>query len=187
MAQFSQPTQSGSSRQLVGVTARLGKALDSQNAKQGEAVQAKLDRTVKVTEDMKLPRGTELLGTIAAVEPSLNGGPSSMSLRFDQAKMKDGKTVPVKVTVIAAYPSDENLEATYGNETMGSAPRHVQGQDKFDQEPGLLSKVSMTSRVSGHNSATFSRKDGAVSLRAGTFLQVGISPLESNGVSSAGL
>ncbi|MGB9031573.1 MAG: hypothetical protein WCC27_15740, partial [Acidobacteriaceae bacterium] len=97
------------------------------------------------------------------------------------------KTVPVKVTVVGAYPSDANEGATYGNVAMGSAPHHVQGRDKFDQEPGLLSKVSMTSRVSGHNSATFSDKDGDVKLRAGTFLQVGITPRESNGTSSAGL
>jgi hypothetical protein len=181
------PTQSAQSGQswLAGGTARLDHAVDSQNAKTGQTVEARLDHTVKTADGTELPGGTQLRGTVAAVTPSEGGGPSSITLRFDQAALKDGKTVPVKVTVIGAYPNDENQLAIYGEESMGSAQKHVPAQDRFDQEPGTLSHISMTSRVSGQNSATFSKKDGDVRLRAGTFLQVGIAP-RGSGMTTSG-
>lgn len=179
-------SQSGnSSMQLAGATARLDKALNTQNATQGEAVEAKLQGKVKTADGVELPGGTELSGTVSAVQASANGGPSRISVRFDEAKLKDGKTVPVKVIVTGAYPSSENQMATYGEENMGSAPRWVRGE-KYDQEAGILSHIAMTSRVSGHNSATFSDSKGDVKLKAGTYLQVGISP-RGNGGMSAGM
>jgi hypothetical protein len=181
----STPSAQADSSWLAGGTATLDSALDSQNAKTGEVVQAKLDGAVKTADGIKLPGGTRLLGTVAAVQPSSNRGPSSITLRFDQAQLRDGKTVPVKVTVIGAFPRDEAQMGMYDDETMGSAPKRVPAQDKFDQEPGALSHISMTSRVSGQNSATFMNKNGDVRLRRGTFLQVGIAP-HQNGTTSAG-
>ncbi len=172
----SQAPNSTQAWRLEGTTVRLDRMLDTKTAKQGEPVQAKLDDAVKTTDGMQLPKGTELMGSVTAVQPFQNGSASSISLRFDQAKLKDGKTIPVKVTVIGAYPRDEDQLAIYGQQTMGSAPRHVPSQDRFDQEPGVLSKIAMTSRVSGHNSATFSDSKGDVKLQAGTFFQVGIAP-----------
>jgi hypothetical protein len=170
----SQAPDSPQAWRLEGTTVRLDRMLDTRTAKQGDQVEAKLDDSVKTTDGMKLPKGTELMGTVTAVQPFQNGSASSISVRFDQAKLKDGKTVPVKVTIIGAYPTDEEQLAVYGQQTMGSAPRHVPSQDRFDQEPGVLNKIAMTSRVSGHNSATFSESKGDVKLDAGTFLQVGI-------------
>ena len=164
---------------MAGGTARLDHKLDSQTAKVGEVVEARLDHTVKTADGMEIPGGTQLRGMVAAVQPSENGGAASISLRFDKAEMKDGKTIPVKVTVIGAYPNNENQLAIYGEESMGSAPKRVASQDKFDQEPGTLGHIAVVSRVSGHNSATFSNKGGDVKLQAGTFLQVGIAPREN--------
>jgi len=169
---------------LTGTTVRLDRTVDARTAKQGDQVQAKIDDTVKAADGMQLPKGTQLMGTVTAVEPFQNGTASSVSLRFDQARLKDGKTVPVKVTIIGAYPRDENQLAVYGQQTMGSAPRHVPSQDRFDQEPGVLSKIAMTSRVSGHNSATFSDSKGDLKLEAGTFFQVGIAPRGSSTMNS---
>ena len=161
---------------LAGGTARLDHQLDSQTAQKGQRVEAKLDHNVKTADGTELPGGTQLEGTVAAVTASQNGGPGTISLRFDKAALKDGKTVPVKVTIIGAYPNDENQLAVYGEQTMGPAPRHVAAKDRFDQEPGMLSHIAMMSRVSGHNSGTFTNKNGNVKLQRGTFLQVGIAP-----------
>jgi len=180
-------SDSGPGWQLAGATARLDHTLDTKTAKQGERVEAKLADTVKAANGTMLPRGTQLLGTITAVAPYQNDNPSRISLRFDQARMQNGKTLPVKVTVIGAYPGNENQLAIYDQQTMGSAPRHVPAQDQFTQQPGTLSHVTMTSRVSGHNSATFSDNKGDVKLEAGTFLQVGIAPRQNNASSSAGM
>ncbi|MFP5226650.1 MAG: hypothetical protein ACLGXA_03405 [Acidobacteriota bacterium] len=180
----SSSTASSSSSWLAGGTARLDHALNSRTAKQGQTVEAKLHRDVKMQDGTVLPGGTELRGIVSAVQPASNGGPSSLSLRFNEAVLKDGKTVPVKVTVIGAYPNDENQLAMYDESSMGSAPRHVSPKDRFDQEPGMLSHVAMKSRVSGHNSATFSNKKGDVNLRNGTFFQVAIAHRTNTNMSS---
>lgn len=158
---------------LAGGTARLDHALNAENAKPGETIEAKLDRTVKTPDGTELPGGTQLRGTVTAVNASSNG-PSRISIRFDKAVLKDGKTLPVKVAVIGAYPSDENQMSLDGDASMGPVQKHVSLKDRFDQEAGTLHDVAMHSRVSGQNSATFINKNGNVKLRAGTFLQVGI-------------
>ncbi len=187
-AQPAPPSSSATSQTawLAGGTARLDHALNAKNAKQGEAIEAKLDRTVKTPDGTELPGGTELRGTVTAVNASSNGG-SSISIRFDKAVLKDGKTVPVKVAVIGAYPNDENRMGLEGEASMGPVQKHVSMKDRFDQEAGTLQHIAMKSRVSGENSATFSNKNGNVKLRAGTFLQVGIGQQSNtNGNMSSG-
>lgn len=177
-----QSSQQMSSSWLTGATARLDHTLDAKDAKQGMAVEAKLDHTVKTPDGTKLPAGTELRGTVASVQAADNG-PSSISLRFDKAELKNGQTVPVKVTLIGAYPSNENQMSSYGQLDMAPAPRRVSPKAKYEQEAGTLSHIAMNSRVSGQNSATFLSKDGDVKLRAGTFLQLGIA-LQGGGMNS---
>ena len=129
-------TADSSASWLAGGTARLNRAIDSQTARQGDAVEARLIDAVKTPDGVKLPTGTELHGTVSAVKASQDGGPSSISLRFDKAELKNGKTVPVKVTVIGAYPNDENQVTLYGQATMTPTQKHVSFKDRFDQEPG---------------------------------------------------
>ena len=169
---------------LAGGTARLDRTLDSQTAKPGERIEAKLDHTVKTPDGMELPGGTQLMGRVAAVTPSQADGPSTISVLFNKAELKNGRTIPVKVTVTGAFPNDENQLAGYGEASMGPAERHVSLKDRFDQEPGTLSHIAMMSRASGANSATFSDKQGNVKLRAGTFLQLGIARRNGNMTSS---
>ncbi len=159
---------------LAGGTARLDHALDAKTAKPGQVVEAKLEGTVKTADGTELPRGTTLRGTVAAVHAPDNGQAASISVLFDQAQLKDGKTLPVKVAIIGAYPNDEGQLGTYGGSTMPNAPERVPLADRFDQEPGTLSHIAMTSRASGSNSATFTNQKGDVKLEPGTFLQVGI-------------
>ncbi|MGB6131541.1 MAG: hypothetical protein WBG54_07160 [Acidobacteriaceae bacterium] len=165
---------------LVGATVRLDHALSTKSARQGQMVEAKLNGSVKTPDGVDLPKGAELIGRVDRVQASQSGGPAMLSLVFTKAEMKDGKTVPVKVTVIGAYPSDEAALAVNGDQTMGSAPRHVNSRARVDQEAGLLSHVSMHSAVQNHNSARFEKRDGDFTLKAGTYLQVAIAPRPAN-------
>ena len=179
MAQTPGTTQamdSTPSYQLVGVTGQLNHVLDAASAHPGEAVKIRLNEAAKTAQGTRLEKGTILVGTVTAVTPSANGGPSSVSLDFTSAQMKDGKQIPVKVTLVGVYPSNEASLEQYGQSTMGSAPRRIASQDKFDQESAALHNVSLHSAVQDNNSGTFTQKDGNVKLVAGTFLQVGIAP-----------
>jgi hypothetical protein len=168
---------------LAGATARLDHGIDAKDARAGEAIEAKLDHAVKTPDGTELPGGTELRGTVASVQAPAAGSSASITLRFDKAALKDGNTVPVKVTVIGAYPYDEGQLSVYGQESMAPAPTRVSAKARYDQKPGTLSHIAMNSRVSGENSATFINTNGDVKLRAGTFLQLGIAR-QPNGMDS---
>ena len=91
-----------SAQSLVGVNTTLDRTLDSKSAAAGQVVTAKLDGTVTAADGTKLPKGTELIGKVADVKNA--NGATSVSLVFTSAKLKDGKEIPVKATVLAAYP-----------------------------------------------------------------------------------
>lgn len=186
LAQSSQMSQQ--QWQLQGVNARLDHTLDAQSARVGEKVEAKLDHPVKTADGAKLPAGTEVWGKVENVQASQNGGPSSMTLRFTTAQLRNGQKLPMKVTVIGAFPP--NAGGGYVNDSVGGglppAPRHINPEDKYTQQPGLLSHIAMKSAVQGQNSATFTDSDGNVKLRQGTRLQLAIAPL-GNGQQQSGM
>jgi hypothetical protein len=173
-------SQSSQNWQLVGVNARLDRSLDSSSVQQGQKVEAKLDGSVKTASGIKLDKGAQLCGTVTQVQKSSNGGPSSMTVAFTTVQTKDGKQMPVKATLLAAFPASARSESTYGIATMPPPPHHVSPDEKIDQESGTIGNVSLHSRVQGENSGTFAKKDGDVKLKAGTYFQVGIAPMNSN-------
>jgi hypothetical protein len=172
---------SASAQTLVGVNTRLDHTLDSTSAASGQVVTAKLDGTV-TTDGVKLPKGTELIGKVAEVKAAQNGSAASVSLVFTSAKLKDGKEIPVKATLLAAYPESAGDVATYSGDLIGPAPAQVGGDSAFNQQAGALRNVAMNSAVKSSDSGTF-LSDGNFRLLAGTVLQVGIAP--AGGVSGA--
>lgn len=169
---------------MVGVNVRLDHTLNTKNAVPGQMIAAKLDSSIKTIDGFDLAKGTELMGKVDRVQASQNGGPATLSLIFNSAQTKNGKQIPVKVTLLGAYPSGQQQDATYGTESMGPAPRHVNPQEQIDQEAGLLSHVSMHSAVKSNDSATFRKNDGDIKLTAGTYFQVGIAPAMQNRLSA---
>lgn len=168
---------------LTGANAVLVHALDASSAQQGQPVEAKLRNSVKTDTGLKLDKGTLLKGTITGLEKASSGGASSVTVAFNQAQLKNGTVIPVKVTLLAAFPASAADQATYGMGEVSSAPQHVNPLTKIDQEPGQLSHISMHSSVQSNDSGTFGDKDGNLKLRAGTYLQVGIAP--ANGTNNA--
>jgi hypothetical protein len=165
------------SYQLVGANASLIHSLDSKNASQGEAVSAKLTSNVKSASTTELPKGTILIGKVESVQSS-NTGPSKLSVVFDEAKLPDGKAVPVKATLIGAYPpnSGDYYEDTGAQGSlMAGLPKTIASDQTIDQQPGTLDHISLTSSVQSDASGVFSSKDHAISLKKGTVLQLGIS------------
>lgn len=177
VAQAASSPDAGQNWQLTGVNARLVHGLDASSVRQGQIVEARLDGSVTTEQGVKLDGGTELTGTVTSVQRSSDGGPSSITLNFNKARMKDGKTIPVKVTVLSAFPANAGAQAINGVQEMGQAPRHINPRTAVDQEAGQLRHVSMHSRVQGNNSGTFRDKDGNVKLAAGTYLQVGVASM----------
>ncbi|MGB6868313.1 MAG: hypothetical protein WBD93_01785 [Acidobacteriaceae bacterium] len=178
MAQPPASTQQNMEQQqswnLVGVDAQLQQGLNTKNARRGQTIEARLYRSVETANGTRLHRGTALLGKIERVQASTNHGPAVLSVVFTKAQLRNGRTIPVKVTIIGAYPADEALLIIEGDRTIPPAPRHIGDKASFDQEPGSLHRVSLHSAVQNSDSATFREKRGNLKLYDGTFLQIGI-------------
>ena len=174
-----------SAQSLAGVNTQLVKPLDSETAAAGQAVAVKLNSGVKTPDVVKLPRGTELIGKVTAVTPAQKGSAASVSIVFTEAQLKGGKQIPVKATLLAAYPASEGVEAQYSDSTMDTVAGSVASDHVVDQEPGALPGVTLKAAVQDANSGTFSKTDGNFKLGAGTYLQIGVAQASGSGATSA--
>jgi hypothetical protein len=103
--------------QMVQARAQLDKTLDAKKAKQGDQVTAKLEQPVQIPDAQAFPKDTELEGHVDQVQPSEHKSDSTVTVTFDKARLKDGKEVPIKATVLAvAEPAYMQQQAG------GSAP-----------------------------------------------------------------
>jgi hypothetical protein len=163
-----------SAQTLKGVNTHLVQSLNSATAAQGQPVTVKLDGSVTTADGVKLPRGTELIGKVSEVQPSKDGSPASVSVTFTTAQLKGGKQIPVKATLLAAYPSDQGVEEDYSDATADLVPQDVSGAHSVDQEAGALPGVALKAAVADADSGTFSKTNGNFKLGAGTFFQIGV-------------
>lgn len=112
--------------QMVPVLASLDHTLDAKKAKQGEAVTAKLQKDVQLSQQA-LPKNTVLEGHVDQVQSSDHRSDSSLVVTFDKAKLKSGKELPIKATVLQiaepAYMRQQPTgEAAGGGMPAGGAP-----------------------------------------------------------------
>lgn len=173
-----------SAQSLAGVNTRLSQNLDSKTAKAGETISVKLDSAVTTPEGVKLPRGTELLGKVADVKAA-QSGQASVTLVFTSARLKDGKEIPVKATLVGAYTAGEGSSTMYDGQTMAPPPVVVSPSETFNQQPGALRHIGLTSAVKSSDSGTFTSSDGNFKLAAGMYLQLGIAATGNSGGTSA--
>lgn len=167
-------SSAANSDQLVAATAELQNGLDAKTAKQGDAVTAKLSKTVNINGTI-LPRNTFLIGHIDSVQPSENKGVSKVVLTFDQAKLANGQQVAVKATIIGAFPSGTLV-----------TPMDLNPQLQVDQEPSSSHGYGLTSNVTASNSGTFSANGKDVHLDRGTELQLAVVAGAASASSSTG-
>jgi hypothetical protein len=149
---------------LVAGNTELVHPLSSKSAAQGQAVTVKLTGSIKTAEGVELPRGTELIGHVDEVKPSDNKGSSSLVLTFNQARLKDGKTLAVKATLVGFAPAGEVQEL----------PVQVDADSSFDHDPGASSGVVLHSSVQSKSSGTLTGNHRDVSFTAGTQFLVAV-------------
>lgn len=133
-------------KQMVPAEAMLLETIDARKAKPGQQIKATLSDKVQLRNGPELPRGTQLIGTVAADDMQASGA-SRLALRFTQAELKDGKVIPIKATIVSVFNAD-NL----GNLDPNSwwTPKTLQ----IDQEQAL-SDVDLHSSIADRNSGVF--------------------------------
>ena len=143
---------------MVPARAIVANTIDSRTAKPGDQIEAKLSGTVHLKNGPELPRGTELIGTVAADDTNTNGT-SRLALRFTQAHLKDGKTIPIKATIVSLYSADSSEGLDHHMWTANTL--------QIDQEHAL-SGVELHSKIADENSGVLvSKKKGDVKLPHG--------------------
>ena len=166
---------------LVSANAELTQGLNSKSTRQGQSVMAKLTSNVKSDGQMELPKGTMLVGKVDQVQnASSNGNNSKISIVFNEARLSNGREVPIKATLLAAYPPDVMGVTQSTSSYMIQQPAHIPSDQKIQQDPGTLSHITMMSSVQSQVSGVFLSKKHNINLHRGTRLQLAIAPETSS-------
>jgi hypothetical protein len=137
---------------MVPAQAVLKEKIDARKLQPGDKFHAALTATVDLKNGLKLPRGTQLIGTVAQDKMRTNGA-STLALRFTQAKLKDGKVVPIKATIVGVSAPASFYE--YGAQSSYSAADVWNDKTLKIDQLNAESGVSMHSAVANRNSGVF--------------------------------
>jgi hypothetical protein len=145
-------TQDSAAAQMVPAQAILEKDLDSKTAQPGQQFQVTLSGTIQLKNGPELPRGTVLVGTIVTDNAHASGSPT-LALRFTQANIKDGKSVPIVATIVGIAPPSTHE----GGINIADAPPPDPWDGKTLQADviGAEAGVDLHSRIAGDNSGVF--------------------------------
>lgn len=157
---------------LTAGNTELVNSLDTKSATQGQAVTVKLTDSIKTPDGVELPRGTELLGRVDEVKASGDKSPSTLVLTFNQARLKNDKTVAVKATLINVASADG----------VNELPGPVGPDDTFDEAPGAIKNVALHSAVKDNTSGTLTDAHKNIKLAEGTqfLVAVGVEPSQQS-------
>jgi hypothetical protein len=168
--------------QMVSVKAHLLRTIDARKTQAGDQFLAVVDDTVHLKNGTELPRGTELIGTIATDQ--MKAGTSQLGLRFTQAKFKNGEVVPIEAMIAGVAAPVGDYSSDYDEED--DLPSWNSGTLQVD-ETGALSNVNLHSVVAASDSGTFlSRKKDDVKLPAGSRMTLAVAPQGNDNTTAAG-
>ncbi len=162
---------------MVPARASLLKQLDARKIKSGNQFQARLGDTIHLKNGPELPRGTLLIGTVVT-DRMKTTGTSRLALRFDHARLKDGKTFPIKATIVAITAPTYDSYDDYATEDPSQLWNHSILQ--IDQI-NVLSGVDLHSKIASDDSGVFvSNKKDDVKLNSGSQIMLAIAAQNSS-------
>jgi hypothetical protein len=153
--------------------AALTHSLVSDKLKPGDTFSATLSHKVQLQNGPELPSGTVLIGQVSADDMNA-AGTSKLALRFTQAKLKDGQTIPIKATIVGIVPpANDTVDATplgSGDEVGGNWNDGTLAVEVVGAAPG----VDLHSRIASKNSGVFTSTKSNMKLASGTELQLAV-------------
>jgi hypothetical protein len=150
--------------QMVPAEVQLARELDAQKVAPGYKFQTTLQDKVQLKNGPELPRGTVLMGKVVT-DKMHAGATSRLALRFTSAKLKDGKTIPIKATIVGvAGPADD----TFGYSHQSAVTDGWNSQTLKMDVIGVQSGVDLHSSIGAKNSGVFvTNKKSDVKLAEG--------------------
>jgi uncharacterized lipoprotein YbaY len=155
--------------QMVSAIAILPHTIDAVKDHLDSTIEAELDHKVTLSDGTVLPSHTILNGKITRDDMQV-AGKSEFALRFDQAQLKNGKTVPIKATIVdIARPSSDHDDYAESNNWTS--------QTLTVEQLDVVSGVDLHSEIASNDSAVFvSTKKHDVKVPAGSELKLAIGP-----------
>ena len=158
---------------MVPATAVFISTIDSQKVTPGTQVKVQLKGKVRLDNGPELPSGTVLVGQV--VNDSTQSGKARLALRFTEANLKNGQTVPVKVTIFSIRKETSETESA---EAGGSWDKQALGVDQTEAIPG----VDLHSKIASPDSGVFvSTKKDSVKFSQGVGIGLAIAPRSGSG------
>ena len=154
--------------QMVPAIAQLPHTLDAEKNHLDSTFEAELESKITLSNGAILPSHTVLIGKVTRdqIQPT---GSSEFALRFDQARLKDGKTVPIKATIIDIRRPTSDTDYAESNDWTS--------QTLTVEQLNVVSGVDLHSQIAGNDSAVFvSTKKHDVKVPAGSQLKLAIGP-----------
>ena len=142
---------------MVPARAAIDRTLDSDRTKPGDEFRAKLVQKVQLDNGPELPAGTMLMGTVTADDMN-EGGTSKLALRFTEADLKDGQTLPIKVTIVSIYAPETISSDDYPVSRGDEAPNTWNNGTLQIDQISVMSGVDLHSRIASKNSGVLVSK-----------------------------
>lgn len=162
--------------QMVRAQAALTQTIDAKDVKPGDTFAAKLAKKVRLKNGTELPAGTELIGKIGT-DDMQQKGTSKLALCLDEARLKNGKTYPVKATIVGLFAPGAGPGETYPVAPGDQVHNDWKPSEIGVDEIGALSGIDLHSKLSSQNSGVLvsTRKDD-FKIKRGTELALAIAP-----------
>ena len=167
------PTGMHEAMKMAPARAALTHALSADKLKPGDTFSATLSHKVQLQNGPQLPAGTTLIGQVSADDTNQSGA-SKLALRFTQAKLKNGQTIPIRATIVGIVPpANDTVDATpmgSGDQVGDNWNDGTLTVDLVDAAPG----VDLHSKIASRNSGVFSSSKSNIKIASGTELQLAV-------------
>lgn len=158
--------------QMVPAAAVLTQEIDARKMHSGEQFHARLTKAVHLKNGADLPKGTNLIGTIASDKMNPDGT-STLALQFTTAHTKNGKNVPIVATIVDIAPPASASDWALDDGTI--QPLAWDGTALKIDQIKAASGFDLHSMIAGSNSGMFvSKKKDEVKLANQTQLSLAI-------------
>ncbi len=157
---------------VVTANAQLIGNLNTKTAKAGEPVKAKLTGEVRLSNGTTLARNAVLTGKVDTVTTLKPSDVAKLTLTFDRAELKGGKTIPVKIMIVRL--STEYNPAASIAPPLSVGPTAIPETAIVNVVPGSKGSFGLESDMAAAVSGTVTRSDENVVLAHGTDMLIGI-------------
>jgi hypothetical protein len=180
-----QPTGLREAQHMVPALASLTHSLDSRNIHAGDQFRATLNDNVHLNNGVELRKGDALRGQVVTDDMN-TPGQTRLAIRFTEADLKNGQTVPVKATIVSLYTPSDLINNNSDAEPDQIPNSWNDGTLRVDQV-GVVSGVDLHSQIASRNSGVFVSTKKNVKIPAGSELALAIAAQPNAAAASSGL